>query len=507
MVIDVASQQLVVLKRGRVRRRVFFSEVQSCQVIDTRKVQLSLSSMRHWTLHVVYQDDVASFMAALEAVLAWNQSAYAQQRLGVDGSPRVAYMAGQVRLVEVGVERIPGAWMVALPGRLLFYSKSGAKYPSLAVPTGPNFVGVAQMPEYEPSFLGLHFAQTFSNVPGAGEGAGLGMSGSPELVCIHAFDAASLRDWNAALYQERGRLHQEEVLRKGRGGIPGLPQPPAASPTPAASPIPAAAAAPALLPGPDLRVIPPAAPPAAFQAPGDTGDGPDRREEGEEEEDEEDEDWWSGSESGELWSSDDEIWSEDERAGEGGSPWGGLSKRNPLCPPPVPGNLYPKGHPKYRPPPVEMTSIAIQADVPSSMGTQTEPEEPSPLYRRETGANEAGTWTVEGRPGELPPSAQEVPEARPRAATASRDISPVREGTLDVELERAEDGTTKFKLNRRLSRGKSLSGRDDTAVPPPPPPSRPAPSLPSRPAPPPPSRAGTSARMCTAQLPSVKGIR
>ncbi len=109
MVIDVASQQLVVLKRGRVRRRVFFSEVQSCQVIDTRKVQLSLSSMRHWTLHVVYQDDVASFMAALEAVLAWNQSAYAQQRLGVDGSPRVAYMAGQVRLVEVGVERIPGA--------------------------------------------------------------------------------------------------------------------------------------------------------------------------------------------------------------------------------------------------------------------------------------------------------------------------------------------------------------------------------------------------------------
>ena len=259
------------LTRGRVRRRVFFSEVQSCQVIDTRKVQLSLSSMRHWTLHVVYQDDVASFMAALEAVLAWNQSAYAQQRLGVDGSPRVAYMAGQVRMVEVGIERIPGAWMVALPGRLLFYSKSGAKYPSLAVPTGPNFVGVAQMPEYEPSFLCLHFSQTFSNVPGAGEGAGLGMSGSPELVCIHAFDAPSLRDWNAALYKERGRLQQEEVLRNGRGGIPGVPQPPAVSPTPAA------AAAPALLPGPDRRVVPPAAPQAAFQAPGDTGDGPDRR--------------------------------------------------------------------------------------------------------------------------------------------------------------------------------------------------------------------------------------
>ena len=487
LVFDVANQQLVIMKRGRVRRRAFFSEVQSCQVIDARTVQLSLSTMRFWTLHVVYQDDVAPFMSALEAALAWNQSAYAQQRLGADGSPRVAYMAGQVRLVEIGIERIPGAWMVALPGRLLFYTKSGAKFPSLAVPTGPHLVGVTQMPEYEPSFLGLHFSQTFSSMPGGGEGVGMGMSGSAELVCIHAFDAGSLRDWHVALLQERAR-QQEELLGRSRGyNAAGPPQMPASTPLSATTPetAPASATAPPSAP----RSTPPAAPPAAFMT-DDTavpdgslvGDGSSASSD--------EEDWCSSESEGGDCSSDSEseLWTEDEGTNIHGSPCGSLRKRNPLCPPPVPGNLYPKGHPKYCPAPVKMTSIAIQADVPSSMGTQTEPEDPSPHFRREAGANEAGTWTVEGRPGES--------SSQPSATSASREVSPVREGTLDVKLERAEDGTTKFKLNRRLSRGKSLSGRDEAADPPlplpnrpvPPPPSRPAPPPPNRPAPPPPNR-------------------
>ena len=369
--------------------------------------------------------------------------------------------------------------MVALPGRLLFYTKSGAKFPSLAVPTGPHLAGVTQLPEYEPSFLGLHFSQTISSMPGGGEGVGMGMSGSPELVCIHAFDAGSLRDWHVALLQEQAR-QQEELLGRSRGyNAAGLPQMPASTPLSATPPAgsPALAIAPPSAP----RSIPPAAPPAAFKTDDAAEpygslveDGSSASSDGE--------DWCSSESEGGDCSSDDEseLWTEDEGRNTRGKPWGSFRKRNPLCPPPVPGNLYPRGHPKYCPAPVKMTSIAIQADVPSSMGTQTEPEEPSPHFGHETGANEAGTWTVEGRPGES--------SSQPSAASASREVSPVREGTLDVKLERAEDGTTKFKLNRRLSRGKSLSGRDEAAAPPLPPPNRPAPPPPSRPAPPPPNR-------------------